>query len=155
MCDMAKERHRALAVSVFHFTVGRAHSAERLDAALGALRDPRSFAPSQLAQRMLPGRLKAGRPDIERLLLRNDANAHLAVSINGKRIHAAATGVHGSVRDRSGRAFQIMPRQIAVLHGSLWRVHIERDHFFWRQPHSQGTLRTINPRVDLSIELEL
>ncbi len=48
-----------------------------------------------------------------------------------------------------------MLRQPAILAHSLGSVHIECHNFFRRKPHRQRTLRTVNARVDLAVELEL
>ena len=54
MGHLTKKLHRALPISVFQLAIRRAHPAQRLDAALDALRDPRTLAISQLQQRILP-----------------------------------------------------------------------------------------------------
>src|ERR1700747_1013532 len=76
MCDITEKRHRTLTVAIFQFSVGRAHSTERLDAVLDALRHPCALTHSHLVQRMLPCLLETGHPDVECFLLRDYADAH-------------------------------------------------------------------------------
>ena len=66
---MAKKLHRTLFTAVFHLAVCRAHSANRLNAAICALRHSRSLELSHLAKGMFPRILETRFPNIEYVLL--------------------------------------------------------------------------------------
>jgi len=153
VCDIAQERHRTLTVAVLQFSIGGAHAADRLNAAVDALRHPRTLTHSDLVQGMLP-RLLETAPYIECFLLRDHANAHLAVGVDGEGVHPPTTEILGVDLGEAGRFLQVMFDQPAVLAGALGGVEIERHHFFRRQPHCQRTLRTVNSRIELAIALE-
>src|SRR5580658_6336653 len=151
---MAEKRHGALAVAVFHFSIGRTHATERLYAALDALRHPSTLAGSHLVQGVFPYLLETGLADIERLLLRDDANAHLAVSIDGEPVHSAAAEIDRVVLRQVRRILQIAFGQPAILAQPLGGMKIERHHLFWRKPHCQRTLGAVDAGIDLAIALE-
>src|SRR5271165_514142 len=117
MGHVAKELHRALPISVFQLAIRRAHGAQRLDAALDALRDPRTLAVSQLPQRFLPDWPDPTAANAERLLLRNDANANFSVSIYREGIEPAPADIHRVDRRQIRHIPQIPLRQLAVLAG--------------------------------------
>src|SRR5208282_808391 len=77
--DVAEKFHRAFAVAVLEFAIGRAHPAERLDTASHALGHSRAFGLPQSQEGFLPNFLHSGLAHAERFLLRNHANPNFSV----------------------------------------------------------------------------
>src|SRR3984885_5990899 len=152
--NVAEEFDRALAISAFHLAIGRTHPTQRLDAALLALRYPRTLARAQLQERILPNLLYPNLSDAESLLLRDHTDPHLAISIDGKPGHPPTTVIHRVDLREVRRILQVALRQTAIFGDTFRRVHVEGNNLLRRKPHRQRTLRAINPRIDLPVHLE-
>src|SRR5215472_6807238 len=94
MCHVAKEVHGIFPIPVFQFPIGRTHPAHRLNLALKALRNPRALSRAQLQERSFPDAPYSSLANAEGLLLRDHADSHLPVSIDGESIHPSAAEVH-------------------------------------------------------------
>src|SRR5208337_3742037 len=110
MGDVAKKLDGALFITIFHFAIGRAHAAERTDATLDAFRFLVALASAHLAQRILPRRSEAGAPNVEGILLRDNADAHLSIGIDSERIHPPAAGIDCIDFRERGRSLKVALR---------------------------------------------
>src|SRR5579872_5533720 len=132
---IAEEFDRTLTIPVFHFTICRTHSAERLNATLDALRYSCPLSGAKLKKRLLPHRLKSCLLDSESFLLRNHTNTHFAIGIHRETVHSSTTEIHGIVLRQVRWIFQITLNQPAIFSGALRGSHVQRNHFFWREAH--------------------
>ena len=71
--------------------------------ALGKRPSPLLLAHSQ--EELLPTVTNASLTDVVRLLVREHANAHVAIRIDGKAFYATATGIDGIAAGRCGLYF--------------------------------------------------
>ena len=152
---LTKKLDWTFTIPALQFPIRRTHPAQRLNAALHTLSHPRTLAIPQLQQGLFPHRADSNLPNTESLLLRDHTNPYLSVSVNGKSIHSPAAEINRVGLRQVGRTRQIALRQPAILAHAFRSIHVDRHHFFRRQPHRQRTLRTVDARVDLPIHLEL
>ena len=93
MRDLAKEIDRRLLISVLEFPVCRAHAAQRLNLAPVADRGARAWLIADFAQRAFPAFPEAALPNVVALLMRDHADAHRAVGIDGAARYSATAGI--------------------------------------------------------------
>src|SRR5580704_18520555 len=90
---LAQKRDRRLRVTVFQFAVGWAHAAKRLDLAAVANRRTCARLVANLAQRAFPTFQETALPNVVALLVRDHADAHRSVRIDGATADAAAAAI--------------------------------------------------------------
>ena len=153
---LAQERDRRLRVTVLQLAVGWAHAAKRLDLAAVADRRTRARLAANLAQRAFPAFEEAALSNVVALLVRDHANAHLSVRIDGAAADAAAAGIFlpGSLFHFPGRG-QILLGHALVICLALWLGKVEFDRLLRRKPDGERALRAINPGIDGGVEFEL
>src|SRR5580698_6498556 len=102
MRDFAQEIHGRFGIAVFEFAIGGAHAAESLDPAGVALALARLFSAADAAQEILPSGAEAAGAPVIAFLMREHADADLAVGINGAGVDAAAALINIFRRESSG-----------------------------------------------------
>src|ERR1700694_1671701 len=91
--DFAKKLHRRLWVSIFQFSICRAHAAKGVKAAAYAFRDTLPCAGAYAKEELLPTLLYTARSDVIGLLMREHTNTHVTVRVDGKGVHASPARV--------------------------------------------------------------
>jgi hypothetical protein len=89
MGGLAKKFNRRFGIAIFEFAIGRAHTAESLNLTAIANRWASPRLAANLAQRAFPAFAETSFPDVVALLMRNDANTHRSVGIDGAAAKAA------------------------------------------------------------------
>src|ERR1700736_5630426 len=74
MRDFAKKLHRRLWISIFQFSICRAHAAKGVKAAAYAFRDTFSGASAYAEEELLPTVLYTAQPDVIGVLMRKHTN---------------------------------------------------------------------------------
>ncbi len=155
MRDLAQEIDRRLLITILEFTVCRAHAAERLNLAPVADRRARAWLIANFAQRALPAFAETAFADVVALLMRDHANAHRAVGIDGAARHSSAAGVFLPFcvlhRQRHG---QFLLGHAAVVFLAPRLGEIQLNNLLGRDAHGKRALRAIDSRVDQRIKLE-
>ena len=132
----AEEFYRRLGVVVLEFALRGAHAAQALNIAGHALGGTQTlFSQPGLREKLFPSVPHAAFADIEGLLLGEDADAHFAVRIDGKRGLAAAAKIERIVGFESGWIGQVTLGQVAVFVAISLRVQIKSDDVFWQETH--------------------
>src|SRR5580658_3767157 len=153
---LAEKRDRRLRVTVLQLAVGWAHAAKRLDLAAVANRRTCARLVANLAQRAFPTFEEAALPNVVALLVRDHADAHRSVRIDGATADAAAARIF-----LPGPRFHFPPRgQIFCGHALVIRLalglgKIEFDRLLRRKPDRERALRAINAGIDGGVEFEL
>src|SRR5437764_13904064 len=90
---------------------------------------------------------------VVRILVRNDADAHVTVRVDSESLKSAPTGINclAGIWRNPKACFQSFP----VLRSNIRPIQVQCDDFFWRKPHCKRGSGTVNPRVEQRIELEL
>src|SRR5437667_610004 len=95
VCHLAQELDRRLRIAAFELAISRAHSTDRLDFAISTLRHPAGLALPHAQQELIPSFAYTARANVISVLMRDHADAHVAVRINGEGLESAAAGVQG------------------------------------------------------------
>jgi hypothetical protein len=153
---LAEERNGRLGVSILQLAVCWAHAAKRLNLATVANRWARAGLVPNLAERSFPAFPETAFSNVVALLVRDHADAHLSVRIDGAPTHASAAEISLSER-RFGlhRRAQILLGHPFVICLALRLGKIELDRLLRGQPDGKGALRAIDTGVDRGIKLEL
>lgn len=93
MGDLAQERNRRLGVAILELAIRRAHAAEGLNLAAVANHRASARLVANLTQRPLPTFEKTAFANVVTLLMRDDADAHRAVGIDGATTDAASAEI--------------------------------------------------------------
>ena len=155
MRDLTQEIDGRLLVTILEFAVCRAHAAERLNLATIADTGSRTRLIADFAERAFPAFAETAFTDVVALLMRDHANAHRPVGIDGAACHSSSAGVFlpfGVLHRQRHRQFLFGHPPVVFL--ALRFGEIQLDHFLGRDAHGERTLRTINSRIDQGIELE-
>src|SRR5580658_1292201 len=91
MRNLAEEIDGRLLIAIFELTVRRAHAAQRLNLATIADRGARPWLIADFAQRSFPAFAETALANVVALLVRNHADAHRAIGIDGAACHSPAT----------------------------------------------------------------
>src|SRR5215813_10122984 len=105
-------------------SIRRTHVADRTNSAVHALCHPGTLSFSHIEQELVPPFANASRANVVGLLMRDHADAHVAVWIDSKRLYTAATRVHG----RCGINWlgKFITQHLPVLRSHFWPVQIQR-----------------------------
>src|SRR5437660_12528300 len=98
MRHLTQKFHWRFRISIFQFPICLTHAAHRMNTTLYAL--TRRMGPLLLAyfeQKLIPTLANTSRPDVVRILMREDANTHPAIWINGETLNSATAAVHAGV----------------------------------------------------------
>ena len=153
---LAEKRDRRLRVTVLQLAVGWTHAAKRLDLAAVTNRRTCARLVANLAQRAFPAFEEAALSDVVALLVRDHADAHLSVRIDGAAGDTAAAGIFlpGSLFHFPRRG-QILLGHALVICLALGLGKVEFDRLLRRKPDGERALRAINPGIDGGVEFEL
>src|SRR5580704_17638175 len=109
MSGLAQKIDGRLLITILELAVRRAHAAKRLNLAAIANRRARARLVANLAQGTFPAFEETALANVVALLMRNDANAHQAVGIDGAARHSPAARVFltlpGPRLERCGQLF--------------------------------------------------
>ena len=153
MCDMAQEINRTFSIAVLHLTVRRTHSAERLDPALRTLRRPGALLRAHRIHEFLPALAKCALANFVGVLLRDGADAHLAIRIDRQRLHTSTAEIHRIHVRQTGRAMDIPFGKLAVLaNGMLDGIEILAKEMASVGNEIAHDLRTPLTRVRVGLE---
>ena len=153
---LAQERDRRLRVTVLQLAIGWAHAAKRLDLAAVADRRTRARLVANLAQRAFPAFDEATLSNVVALLVRDHADAHRSVRVDGAAGEAAAAGIFlpGPLGHFPGRG-KVAFGHALVICLALGLGKVEFDRLLRRKPDGERALGAINPRIDGGVEFEL
>src|SRR5579883_1106034 len=94
MRSLTKEIDGRFLIAVFEFSVRRTHATQRLNLTAPAFGKPRLFFAANLEQKVLPAFFYAATAPVVDLLLRDHADTHAPVGVDGKAVHATAAEVN-------------------------------------------------------------
>src|SRR5579862_4853887 len=140
MRDVAKEIHRAFAILILQLAIRGAHSAKRLNSALNAFRNARSFPAAKLQKRVFPDLFESRLARGKQFLLRNAANSKFAIGIYCEGIHAPSAGINGFACRKGGRMLDTLAREPSVFAHFVGRFRVERDNLLRREPNRERAL---------------
>ena len=153
MSDLAKEFDGSFCITAFEFTVCGTHAAERLKLAGRANCLTSAFGLTDFLEAAVPSLLESTVTKTGAVLVRKNANRHLALRIDGTSVLPATAGVFfGALRpNRAGYFFFGHLQKLRLTNGI---AKIERDDLFWGQTNGERALRTVGAGIHERIELE-
>src|ERR1700741_3287366 len=93
MSNFTKEIDRRLRIAVFQFTIRRTHAADRMNTASHTFRNGFALPLTQLQKKMVPSLFHAARSNVVGFLVRQNADAHMSVWVNGKGLYSTPAGI--------------------------------------------------------------
>src|SRR3954452_5007617 len=132
MRHLTQEFHRGFRIAVFQFSICGTHAAHRMNTAFHAFRGRMgSLFLTYFEQKLIPTLAHTSAADVVCVLMRENANTHLAIRVDGKTLNATTAAVHGAVG--AGRwTVQFTVQVFAVFGSELFPVRIKRYYFFRR-----------------------
>src|SRR3954471_2854175 len=130
MRHLTQKFHWRFRIAVFQFSICRTHAAHRMNTTLHALRG--RMGPLFLTyfdQKLIPTLAHTSAANVVCVLMRENANTHLAIRVDGKTLNATTAAVHGAV-DVGRWTVQFTVQVFAVLGSELFPVHIKCYYFF-------------------------
>ncbi len=153
MRDLAEKIDGSFGIAIFEFAIGGAHAAKRANLAIGADGFTRGGYGADFLERAFPTLAETGVAKIGAILVRENANGHLTVGIDGTPIVAAAAGVTLAVQGYVRESAFVFEKAEILVHAS-GIAEFEGDGLLGGKADVERALGAIRAGIDEGVKFE-
>ena len=153
MGDLAEKIDGGFGIAILEFAIGGTHAAKRANLAIGADGFARGGDGANFLQRAFPDLAETRIAEIRAVLVREDADSHLAIGIDGATVVTAAAGVTLAVQGDVRKCAFVFKKAEIFVHAS-GIAEFEGDGLLGGETHIEWALGAIRAGIHEGIEFE-